>query len=60
MRCGLGLCVVWYMVMSVLEKHSQCSSQASRRYREHVLTEHMVPTNQVTRSPNPEHYNFES
>jgi hypothetical protein len=56
MVSGLGHRVVWCMVMIVLEDHSGSVFAGSRK----MEAETSVPTNQFTRSHNPEDYNFES
>jgi hypothetical protein len=45
----LGHCIVWYMVMNVLEEHFGCFLLAAGRWAQCVLTNNPVPITQVTR-----------
>jgi hypothetical protein len=47
-RSGLGRRIVWYMVMNVLEEHSESIFTALEKTDEYALTETMVPTNLIT------------
>ena len=50
---------VWYVVMNVLGEYFG-STQDIKKWRHYVLTEILVPNNQIAWFHNPEHYNFES
>ena len=56
---GLGHPIIWYICLC-WRSIVGLSSQASKRWRQYVLTETFVPTSQFTQSSNLKQYNFES
>jgi len=48
MRSGLWHCMVWCLVMDVLEEHSSCIYAGHQK--QYVLNENFVTTNQITES----------
>jgi len=57
---GLGHCIVWHIVVNVLEEISGCIFTGRRKMDAACPDRNFGSHHQITWSPNPDDYSFES